>query len=102
MIELTLYQQQAWFELACYFVVGVYFCVTMSQAKSQQAKSKRDAKERIEAHRKYCEFEDGVVNCIRQSVITCAARKVTSTNQNFGNEATELLKKIVKFKRELE
>lgn len=102
MIELTLYQQQAWFELACYFFVGVYFCVTMSQAKSQQVKSKQDAKERIEVHRKYCDFEDGVISCIRQSVITCAARKMTSTNQNFGNEATELLKKIVKFKWELE
>ncbi|QGZ13231.1 hypothetical protein PP410_gp14 [Vibrio phage NF] len=102
MIELTLYQQQAWFELACYLVVGVYFCVTMSQAKSQQVKSKRDAKERIEVHRKYCEFEDGVVSCIRQSVITCAARKMTSANQSFSNEATELLKNIVKFKWELE
>ena len=102
MIELTLYQQQSWFELVCYFVVGVYFCVTMSQAKSQQVKSRRDAKERIEVHRNYCEFEDGVVSCIRQSVITCAARKMKSTNQSFGNEATELLKKIVKFKWELE
>lgn len=97
-----LYKQQAWFELACYLAVGIYFCISMIQVKGQQVKSKRDARERIEVHRQYCDFEDGVINCIRKSVITCAAKKMTSRNQNFGNEATELIRKIVKFEWEME
>jgi hypothetical protein len=94
MIELTLYQQQAWWGLVVYAWFGFCLC--------QSIKGNFDQKELEVVLERYGKFASGVTAITRQSVITCAARKMTSTNQNFGNEATDLLKKIVKFKWELE
>ena len=94
MIELTLYQQQAWWALAIYAWLGFCLC--------QSVKSSFDQKELEVVLERYGKFASGVTAMTRQSVITCAARRMASANQSFGNEATELLKKIVKFKWELE
>ncbi len=82
MIELTLYQQQAWFELACYFVVGVYFCVTM-RVKSN---SLQHTKEQLN-------FKDGACECIHLTILN--HKRMC---ENFDNEAIKLLVDIIGFK----